>query len=248
MAQAAGAEQNWLPIESNPDVMNDYAQKLGWPVESFRFYDVLSTEDWAIDMIPQPVLAVLMLFPIKPESEAHAAKEDAAQAEAAQPTPPSMFFVRQTVANACGTIGVLHTCLNASTVCGGKVALAPDSWLAKFGAATAGLTPDGRAEALEANEELEAAHTEQVGAGQSDVVDDTWNHFVAFLAGPDGCLYELDGRRPRPVNHGLAAPDTLRAATAVIQQYMARDPTELGFTMVALAAATDEEGGGEDGA
>ena len=27
--------------------------------------DVLSTEDWALEMVPRPVIAVLMLFPIK---------------------------------------------------------------------------------------------------------------------------------------------------------------------------------------
>jgi hypothetical protein len=31
----------------------------------FRFHDVLSTEEWALEMIPQPAIAVVMLFPIK---------------------------------------------------------------------------------------------------------------------------------------------------------------------------------------
>jgi hypothetical protein len=54
-----------MPIESNPDVINEYAAKMGFPTEQYKCYDLLSTEDWALDMIPRPVIAVMMLFPIK---------------------------------------------------------------------------------------------------------------------------------------------------------------------------------------
>lgn len=40
-----------LPIESNPEVMNEYASKLGWPTELLAFHDVLSTDDWALEMV-----------------------------------------------------------------------------------------------------------------------------------------------------------------------------------------------------
>jgi len=30
-----------------------------------QFCDILSLDDWALDMVPSPVVAVLMLFPIK---------------------------------------------------------------------------------------------------------------------------------------------------------------------------------------
>jgi hypothetical protein len=55
-----------LPIESNPEVMNTYLSNLGFPISEYKCYDVLSTEDWALEMVPRPVKAVLMLFPIKP--------------------------------------------------------------------------------------------------------------------------------------------------------------------------------------
>lgn len=42
-----------------------YVDKLGFPTDQYSFVDVLSTDDWALDMVPKPVLAVLMLFPIK---------------------------------------------------------------------------------------------------------------------------------------------------------------------------------------
>ena len=51
--------------ESNPDVMNSYIEKLGFPTDLLRWTDVFSTEDWALEMVPQPAQAVCMLFPIK---------------------------------------------------------------------------------------------------------------------------------------------------------------------------------------
>ena len=46
----------WLPLESNPDVMNDYVGKMGLDLSKVQFHDVMSTEDWALEMIPRPVL------------------------------------------------------------------------------------------------------------------------------------------------------------------------------------------------
>jgi ubiquitin carboxyl-terminal hydrolase L3 len=65
------SSKQWFPLESNPDVMNSYVQKLGLNIEQFKFYDVMSTEDWALEMIPRPVVAVIMLYPIKESSEEH---------------------------------------------------------------------------------------------------------------------------------------------------------------------------------
>lgn len=51
-------------------------KKLGFPVETLRFHDVLSTDDWALDMVPG-ARAVLLLFPIKDATEKHRAEEAA---------------------------------------------------------------------------------------------------------------------------------------------------------------------------
>lgn len=47
-----------------------------------------------------------------------------------------------------------------------------------------------------------------------------------------------DGRQPSPVNHGSSSPETLlEDAARVCKDYMARNPGEVRFTMVALAAS-----------
>ena len=42
--------KNWAPLEANPDVLNKYARGLGLP-EAIAFTDILSTEDWALEMV-----------------------------------------------------------------------------------------------------------------------------------------------------------------------------------------------------
>ena len=56
-------------------------------------------------MVPKPARAVLLLFPITEETEALKKAEDAA---AAGPPPANVWWTRQTVGNACGTVGLLH--------------------------------------------------------------------------------------------------------------------------------------------
>lgn len=57
--------KKWFPIESNPLVLNKYLERMGFPTAAYQFQDVLSTEEWALEMVPQPVAAVIFLFPIK---------------------------------------------------------------------------------------------------------------------------------------------------------------------------------------
>ena len=62
-------------------------------------------------------------------------------------------------------------------------------------------------------------------------------HFICFVQ-KNGHLYELDGRKPFPINHGASSADTLLTdAAGAIRKFMERDPSNLQFTMVALAPA-----------
>ncbi len=45
--------------------MNVYIQKMGVDISRVQFVEVLSLEDWALDMVPKSCQAVLMLYPIK---------------------------------------------------------------------------------------------------------------------------------------------------------------------------------------
>ncbi len=60
---------------------------------STRFTDVYSTEDWALAMVPQPVLGVVMLFPIKESTEKYR-EEEAARVRDSEETPsPNLYYM-----------------------------------------------------------------------------------------------------------------------------------------------------------
>lgn len=63
-------------------------------------------------------------------------------------------------------------------------------------------------------------------------------HFICFVE-KDGVLYELDGRKDAPVAHGASSADrVLQDACRVVQErFIALDPAEVRFTMIALTGA-----------
>jgi ubiquitin carboxyl-terminal hydrolase L3 len=239
-------QQHWLPVESNPETFNNYATKLGLDISQVSFIDVLSTEEWALEMVPSPIYAMACLFPIKEASEAHKASEEAlrvanltSKGESYIDPSRSVFFIKQSIPNACGTIALIHAIANAIGTIPDS-SLSSDSWLQTFISKHITSSPDEKALALENDKALEAAHDAAVQDGQSDIVDDTWQHFFCLVEN-NGILYELDGRKQSPISHGPTSQVTfLTDCITVIRGFMARDPEELRFTMLALTKTIQE--------
>lgn len=242
-------EKMWLPLESNPELMTKYMHKLGVPSD-WEFHDVLGIDEDLLAMVPQPVSAVLLLFPITDASDAFDETQRKTILEKGQEVNKNVYFIKQTVGNACGTIGLIHAVANVKS----QMSLEEGKFFAKFLAATADLTAEKRADALEANTDIEEEH--QVIAADPNAtsrVDDAENvrenqnkfllppvnlHFICFL-NVEGNLYELDGRKSFPINHGPTSADTLLHDSAkIVSQFMARDPEEIRFNIVALAKSS----------
>jgi len=68
-------DDNWMPLESNPEVINAFIKDLGFDVSQFSLVDVLSTEQWAQEMVPQPVSAVFFLYPLSKNQKEYEKKE-----------------------------------------------------------------------------------------------------------------------------------------------------------------------------
>lgn len=63
------------------------------------------------------------------------------------------------------------------------------------------------------------------------------HHFVAFVH-CDGNLYELDGRKEFPVNHGPSTPNSLlEDAAKVCQDFIKRQADDVAFSVVALTVS-----------
>eukprot|EP00088_Acartia_fossae_P069226 TRINITY_DN897_c0_g1_i12.p1 TRINITY_DN897_c0_g1~~TRINITY_DN897_c0_g1_i12.p1 ORF type:complete len:230 (-),score=59.37 TRINITY_DN897_c0_g1_i12:446-1135(-) len=225
------SSERWLPIESNPTVMNSFLRKLGVSDE-WEVNDVYGLEDELLMMLPQPVLGLLLLFPITDKYEEYAKELTTKRGDA--PISKKVFYMKQTISNACGTVALLHTvCNNTDSI------QLQDGALKEFIESSASKTPEEIAETLENSESICNSHDDAAREGQTSAPareDSVDYHFVAFVRVEDE-LYELDGRKDGPIPMGKTAPDTfMKDAAKACQEYMRRDPDNIHFTVLALTA------------
>lgn len=233
-------KRKWFPLESNPENLNKYIHRLGFDTSLYRFTDVFSTEDWALEMIPSGTVAVVFLYPLSDVQEQFR-REESKDLEK-QKIDDDVWHIKQRIGNACGTIGILHALANIPEPL--KVsAIMDDSWLSKFYASCpATLSSVEKAEILEEDKEIESKHDaatsdDQNQTSRGSIDDQLETHFVA-LVNVNGHLYELDGRKEKPVQHGKTSAETfLKDSAKVVQKFMDRDPEEVRFTILALAPA-----------
>ncbi|KAL4557994.1 hypothetical protein LXL04_036190 [Taraxacum kok-saghyz] len=227
MAGTASSAKRWLPLEANPDVMNQFLWRLGVVPGEAECSDVYGLDEELLAMVPQPVLAVLFLYPITPQSEEERLKQN----DIKQGPSDGVYFMRQTVGNACGTVGLLHAVGNLTS----EIKLDEGSFLEKFFKTTANMEPMEIARYLEKDTEMEVAHSEAVAAGETEANDNVNDHFICFVC-VNGQLYELDGRRNAPLSHGPSSPNTvLQDAAKVIKGMIAKNPDSMNFSVIAIS-------------
>jgi len=150
-----------------------------------------------------------------------------------------LFYMKQFIPNACGTIGIIHALGNNVA----QVDLADGTLLRQFLDSVRGKDPEAIGEELEKFQSIATAHEEIANEGQTAAPnreDQILTHFVTFVHS-NGNLFELDGRRKGPVNHGPTTPENLiKDAAVVCKARMERDPTEYRFTVVALTTGSIE--------
>ncbi|KAJ7695172.1 hypothetical protein B0H17DRAFT_1056689 [Mycena rosella] len=231
----------WIPLESNPDVLNSWSNKAGL-VPLVQFDDVFGLDEALLTMVPQPVKAVVLLFPISPESEARRKQEDEEILSKGQPTlDPTVFWIKQTISNACGTMGLIHAIANSDAT------LKPESPLSKFIDQCTDKTPEERAKLLETTPLFADIHAQAASSGQSAVPTnlDTDLHFTCFVAapsagtGPGMRVVELDGRRNGPIDRGECT-DLLADAAKVIQEVYMGNSQSMQFNVMALGPAAKD--------
>jgi ubiquitin carboxyl-terminal hydrolase L3 len=91
--------KQWIPLESNPALFTKYCHQFGVP-EAFSFHDVYGTDPELLSLVPRPVLAVLLLFPITPNSEKFRVEEAEQMRSKQSQIPSELFFTKQTISNA----------------------------------------------------------------------------------------------------------------------------------------------------
>lgn len=189
--------------------MNTLVRELGLS-PSLQFHDVYSlTDPSLLDFLPRPAVALLLVFPVSETYEKFRHEEDSAVEEynKSGPDEPVVWF-KQTIKNACGLYGVLHSITNGAA----RAQITPGSDLESLYKAAVPLSPVERADLLYNSKALESAHSKAAVLGDTEAPDaysdSVEHHYVAFVKDENtGELWELDGRRKGPINRGKLGPE-----------------------------------------
>nr|ODN88356.1 ubiquitin carboxyl-terminal hydrolase L3 [Cryptococcus depauperatus CBS 7841] len=221
----------WVPLEASPD----WSKPLGLP-PSLTFQDLFSIDPEFLEMIPHPHRAVLLLFPSRGSLAKAREKEDE---ENEGWKGEGLWWIKQTIPNACGSIGLLHALLNLPE--GDATSLTPGSELAQFKAMSLSMSGAERANLLEKATFFSDAHTAAAQTGQSNVPTDldVDTHFIAFVEGAnengEKRIVELDGGRKGPLDRGASICFLQDVANMVQEKYFDRAEGDVSFNLIVLA-------------
>ncbi|CZT41810.1 related to ubiquitin carboxyl-terminal hydrolase [Rhynchosporium secalis] len=234
-------------LENNPQVMNALSARLGLS-PTLQFYDVYSLDPSANDYLP-PVHALLVILPLTPAWDASRSAEDAPLPEeytGSGPSEPVIWF-KQTIGHACGSIGLLHCLINGSAL----QYLTPGSLALKIREVAIPLKMDDRAKMLYDHTAFLDAHQSVAELGDTIAPDAATGdrlgqHFVSFVKGEDGNLWELEGSRKGPLNRGYLGEESLLSEKGiglgigrVIGMERASGGGDLRFSCIALAGGEE---------
>ncbi|KAF7903162.1 uncharacterized protein EAF01_006211 [Botrytis porri] len=186
-------------IENKSEVMNALAIKLGLS-PALKFYDFCSlAEPDSLKNIPRPVYALLFSIPFTSTWDSITRAKEMAKApyKGSGPEQPVIWF-KQAIADADGSMGLLHCLLNGPA----HRYVLPDTILSRLYEQSIPLWPDDRAIMLYNDQKFEYAHQTIAALGDkasTEKFDKSSRHFVAFVRGEDGSLWEMDGIRGGPI-------------------------------------------------
>ncbi|KAK7056176.1 ubiquitinyl hydrolase 1 [Paramarasmius palmivorus] len=230
------ASGRWIPLECNPEVLNSWANRAGLVSTESQFTDIYGFDEELLAMVPRPVKAILLLFPISDALEAKRREEDE---KINDQQLDNVLWIKQTISNACGTIGLLHALANSN------VSFTPESPLAQFVQACKAKTPQERAEFLEATPLFANIHADAASTGQSAVPTDldTDLHFTCFVEiniNDEPHIVEFDGRRAGPFDRGACPTgDFLKDVASLVREVYVAQSSSIQFSMVSLGPPSD---------
>eukprot|EP01084_Bolivina_argentea_P031105 57584_1 len=232
-------EGSWLALESNPGPLNKFARRMGLP-DAYAFCDIWGLDDDLLAFVPQPVLAVMFLFPSSKGIKEYKLKQQEEYTQTPQKLNNDLFYLYQhdDIGNACGTIAMIHALTNNH----GTGFTLKQSALTRFMESTSKMDWTERGWAL-----LKAKDIQEVSEETASNKDDNQTkapskndkvnaHFIAFIRKNDE-LYELDGRKKFPINHGKTSQQTFlkNVAKVVKDKFMKQDANNVNFNLMALA-------------
>lgn len=228
----------WPALESNPESFTKFIHKLGIN-ETIAFHDVYGFEPDLLGMIPAPIYAIVFLFPPKRSSREPRPSSSDEEQRKEKDSVDEPFFLWQSkpLGNACGTLACIHALSNLR----GEIPFDNESVLGQYLVQAQGKSYKEKGEILETFEPMRREQVKSATSNSNQTAHTEGHvdyHFVAFIQWKDGNVYELDGLKNKPVNHG-AIPAGLsfgeKCGQIIQQEFMAKMPGEINFSTLALA-------------
>merc|ERR1712224_507001 len=100
--------------------------------------DVLGFDPELLQMVPEPCFAVTLLYEFSKNLERYKRQQKTQIKVSGQNLSSNLFFMKQYVGNACGTIAALHCLANSS----GRLGVSKKSSLGRFISQNQGQSPE----------------------------------------------------------------------------------------------------------
>jgi len=227
MGTSAG---EWCVIESDPGVFTSLIKDFG--VQGVEVEEICTLEKESFESL-KPVHGLIFLFKYVNDQ----GQPDGTLIDDAMNT--KVFFARQVINNACATQAIISILLNTK-----HEDLTLGGTLQDFKDFTQSFDSNMKGLALSNSDLIREVHNsfsrQQIVEydGSSEKSEEAY-HFIGYVP-IDGKLYELDGLKSGPIDHGAFKGDWLDAARPVIQKRISKYASgEIHFNL--LAIVTDRQ-------
>nr|CAG4635607.1 EOG090X0A33 [Artemia franciscana] len=218
---------NWCLIESDPGVFSELIREFG--VEGIQVEELWDLEDSSFEKL-KPVHGLVFLFKWVPDDEPTGSVVQDSRLD-------KIFFAKQVINNACATQAIVSVLLNTR-----NPEVKMGTTLTEFKDFCSGFDANMKGLALSNSETIRKVHNSFARQtlfefeSKAAKEEDEMYHFISFVP-IDGRLYELDGLKPGPIDHGAIPTGTEWTSfargiiEAKIQKYKAG---EIGFNLMAI--------------
>ena len=124
------------------------------------------------------------------------------------------FFAHQITGDLCGTMAMIHNIANNQDV----MPVIKGSWMDKFLKENANKTPHERGIFIDNSYDLFELHNKNARDSDAPLLDGKVDTHFACFTEVGGILWELDGRKPFPINHGKCSDNILLQTYEIIKE------------------------------
>eukprot|EP00088_Acartia_fossae_P036301 TRINITY_DN37495_c0_g1_i1.p1 TRINITY_DN37495_c0_g1~~TRINITY_DN37495_c0_g1_i1.p1 ORF type:complete len:312 (+),score=129.85 TRINITY_DN37495_c0_g1_i1:48-983(+) len=216
---------NWCLIESDPGVFTELIHKFG--VSGVQVEELWSLDQEQFQTL-NPVYGLIFLFKWTQDDKQPANVVMDSRLD-------KIFFAKQMINNACATQAILSVLMNitSSDIKLGSTLQEFKDFCASFDATMKGL-------ALSNSEAIRTVHNSfshqtlfEFDAKKPEKDDDVF-HFVSYIP-IDGRIYELDGLKEGPIDHGAAGENWTETVRPIIEARMQMyKEGEIHFNLLAM--------------